>query len=326
MTQVDNSSEIRSRKVFLTGATGAMGLAITRALVTAGHDVIGVTRSAEGRAALEALGARPVQVDLFDAAAVRDAMQGAGVVAHFATRIPEGMSMARLGAWKQNDKLRTQATRNLLAGAEANGISRFIFESIALAYPDCGDDWIDEDIAPRPSAKFMRSALEAEEMLRTFGERGGEPVSLRFPRLYGPGRASRSFLNLLSKRQMPIAGPGHNLVPSIHVADAASAVVAALRVAPGVYNICDDEPVRQDEYLSIAAKALGAPAPRRLPGVLARVLLGAMAGPATASLRVSNARFRRETGWAPRYASVREGWPAVIHENTAVAEAAGRVA
>jgi 2-alkyl-3-oxoalkanoate reductase len=302
------------QRVFLTGATGAMGLPIARALVDAGHEVVGVARSTEGAAILEALGARPVSVDLFDPETVRKATEGTDVLAHFATSIPQGMAMAKRSAWVMNDRLRAEGTRNLVMAAEANGIRRMIFESIALAYPDGGEEWTDERVPLAPLAPFMRTALEAEAMLEAFGRRGGEPVSLRFSRIYGPGRASHLFLEAVARRQMPIIGAGENFVSSIHTDDVGTSVVAALGAPPGVYNVSDDEPLRQREYLDHAARALGAPAPRRLPYPPARVLLRGMARVAAASHRVSNRRFREVTRWTPRYASVREGWPEVMSE------------
>lgn len=305
------------RTVFLTGATGAMGLAATEALVEAGHAVVGVARSPAGADALRTLGARPVELDLFDGSQVRAAMRGADAVVHFATKVPEGFAALKPRAWATNDRLRRDGTRILLAAAAEHGIQRVIFESLALAYPDRGDEWIDERVQLRPATGFMRTVLEAEAMLKAFRQRGGEPVSLRYPRIYGPGRASRAFLASVAKRQIPIVGSGTNFFSSIHTDDVGTTVVAALDVAPGVYNVGDDEPVTQRQYMAGLAEALGAPAPRRVPYPVTRVLMGRLANVLTASQRVSTQRFREATGWRPRFRSVLEGWPDVVRREAA---------
>lgn len=300
-----------SQRIFLTGATGSMGLAATRELVAAGNEVVGVTRSREGARALLDLRATPVEVDLFDASAVREAMDGSDVVAHFATSIPTGNDATRAKAWALNDRLRTEGTSNLVAAAEAVGARRFIFESIALAYPDRGSEWIDEDVALDPVAPMMRSAIESEAMLASFSQRGGEAVVLRFGRLYGPGRASDVFVEGVRSRQMPIIGNGKNLVSSIHSDDVGTAVAAAVIVDPGTYNIVDDEPMTQHDLMNTITSTLDAPAPKRVPYPIARLVAGKAARVMTVSQRVSNRRFREATGWAPRYPSAAAGWAAM---------------
>lgn len=315
------------KTVFLTGATGSMGLAATEALLNAGHRVVGVARSDTGAATLRGLGAEPVKVDLLDAAAVARAMRGADAVAHFATSIPTGFSAVKPGAWKTNDRLRRNGTRALIAAAKQNGVRRFIFESIALAYPDHGDEWIDETVDLRVLAPPVKTAIEAEAMLADFGRNGGEPVSLRYSRIYGPGRASQSFLEALQKRQLPIIGPGLNYVSSIHIDDVGTSVVAALSAAPGVYNVSDDEPMLQRDLMEFAARTLGAPAPRHMPYPIARVLMGKLVNLLTASQRVSSLRLQEETGWRPRFTSALQGWPDVLRRELsttgALLEAAG---
>lgn len=301
----------RGKRIFLTGATGSMGLAAVRELVAAGHIVLGTTRSRLGGEALSSIGATPVEVDLFDARELREAMTGVDVVAHFATSIPRGLAAVKLDAWHVNDRLRREATSFLLDAARANGIRRFIFESISLAYPDRGETWIDESERLEDVSPVMRTAIEAEALLERFRAAGGEAVSLRFGRLYGPGRASEDFVAGVRKRQMPIVGRGDNYVSSIHVADVGTAVAAALDVAPGVYNVVDDEPCSQRALVRTAAAALDAPAPRRAPEWLVRLMMGHVVPVLTVSQRVSNRRFREATGWKPLYPSVALGWPHV---------------
>src|SRR5690606_632067 len=207
---------------------------------------------------------------------------------------------------------------------EANGIRRFIFESLALAYPDRGDEWIDESTALSPITPWVRTAIEAEAMLNEFGRGGGEPVNLRFPRTYGPGRASGTLIDSVRRRQMPIIGSGTNFVSSIHTDDVGTAVAAALSVAPGTYNVSDDEPLPQREYLQHAADALGAPAPRRMAYPVARMVLGKLAVMASVSQRVSSAHFREAAGWEPRFRSAAEGWPDVVRRQEQALTAVAR--
>jgi len=301
-----------SHRIFLTGATGSMGLAATRDLISRGDQVVGVARSAEGAQVLLELGATPIEVDLFDVEAVQRAVDGCDVVAHFATKIPVGNDATKADAWQLNDRLRIEGTANLIAAAEAIGIRRFIFESISLAYPDGGQEWIDESVDLDPIAPMMDSAVEAEAMLAAFAERGGESVTLRFGRVYGPGRASDGFVEAVCARQMPIIGNGKNFVSSVHVGDAGGAIADAVEVVPGTYNIVDDEPMTQRELMATAAEALAAPPPRRIPYAIARVAAGKAARVMDVSQRVSNRRFREATDWAPRYRSATDGWAATV--------------
>lgn len=312
------------RRVFLTGATGAIGLPATRALVAAGHVVLGVARSEEGAAVLRSLGATPVRVDLFDPAAVLTATRDANVIAHFATKIPQGADARRPEAWEENDRLRRDSARILIAAAEMHGIRRFIFESIALAYPHRGEQWIDESVALQPLLPQMRSAVDAEALLQEFGRRGGEPVILRYPHLYGPGRASSGLLAAVAAGRMPVVGAGDNFISSVHVDDAGASLVAALTVAPGVYNVGDDQPLCLRDYMTAVARALDAPPPPGLALTDARTLMGEFATVLAASQRIANTRFRTATGWRPRVPSALDGWPDVVRrhaERTSLPEA-----
>ena len=129
---------MRAQRIFLTGATGAMGCAIIAHLVNDGHAVTGTVRTDAGASLVSALGGTPVRVDLFEPFALVTAMAGSDAVAHFATRIPAGFAATRVGAWADNDRLRREATTDLIAAATTASVPRFIFESLALAYPDRG--------------------------------------------------------------------------------------------------------------------------------------------------------------------------------------------
>ena len=295
---------MKRRRVFLTGSTGAMGASVTRTLVAHGIEVTGPVRSQAAAAVLWDLGGTPVDVSLFDAPALADVLRGVDAIAHFATRIPRGFAQAKISSWRENDRLRREGTSALLAAATRAGVRRFVFESIALAYPDRGGDWIDESTSLVQVSPVMRSAIEAESRVARFE---GESVSLRFGRLYGPGRASEDLVAALHARQMPIVGRGENFVSSVHSEDVGPAVLASLDVPPGAYNVVDDEPVSQRRWVESFAAAVGARPPRRIPEVVGRLLMGHAAKVLTVSQRVSNRRFRTSTSWAPRERSVTSG-------------------
>jgi nucleoside-diphosphate-sugar epimerase len=305
-------------KVFVAGATGVLGRRAVGLLVKAGHDVSGVARSPERETMLRDLGAAPVAVDLFDAEAVRRAVAGHEVVCNLATHIPPTNRMAMPGAWAENDRIRTDASRHLVDAALAAGAARYVQESIFFLYKDAGDVWIDESFPLHPVAN-LRSAVVAEANATRFSEGGGFGVVLRFAAFYGPDCETTLSTIRLARRRIA-AGAGRRLYfSSISTDDAASAVVAALAAPAGVYNIGDDEPVRREAYFGSLASALGVRPPRIPPAGLARIL-GARAAVMARSQRLSNRRFAEATGWKPAYPSVGEGWPAVV---AAVGESAG---
>jgi nucleoside-diphosphate-sugar epimerase len=297
--------------VLVTGATGVIGRQAVPRLLQAGHEVAGVARSAAAARWLRAVGATPVQVDLFDPATVAAAVANTNAVVHLATAIPPLARMRRPGAWHTNDRLRTHATRNLVDAAIAAGAEVFVQESISFVYADGGAAWLDESATVDPPVAATRSALVAEAETDRFTSAGGRGVALRMARLYGPGRASAELADLALARRAFVVGHGGNYVSSLHVEDAGTAVAAALAVPSGIYNVGDDAPVTALRWTTSLAAALGAPPPRRLPVWVARRLLGGMADLLAVSQRVSNQAFRRAAGWEPRYPSVVAGWPTV---------------
>lgn len=177
-----------------------------------------------------------------------------------------------------------------------------------MLYPDCGADWIDEDM-PADPFPIARASLAAEANLARFSRQGGTGVVLRFGAFYGPGAGHSEQLFAWARRGVgQVMGPLDRYAPSIHVDDAGSAVVAALHVPAGTYHAVDDEPLTKRDY----AAAMEAAAGRRMwvnaPG-RAALAFGDRVASLTRSLRVSNQRLRA-IGWAPRYPSAREGWAA----------------
>ncbi|MBN2624992.1 MAG: NAD(P)-dependent oxidoreductase [Acidimicrobiales bacterium] len=299
-------------KVFVTGATGAIGRPTVPLLTAAGHEVTAVVRSPEKRAQVETAGAAGVEVDLFDAAAVRQAVAGHDAVVNLVTNIPPMTQAGRPSAWATNDRLRREASAHLVDGAIAAGAARLVQESIVFSYPDSGERWIDAESTPPEPSPTVRSALVAEAQAQRFTDAGGTGVVLRFGMFYGPGLAHTEALLRLARRGLAYAGgrPGAYR-SSIHVDDAAAAVVAALAVPAGTYDVVDDEPLTSAEYADVLAAAVGRRRYVRGPGRLMR-LGGSTAEPLVRSQRVSNRRFRSVAGWSPRWASVADGLPAVV--------------
>jgi nucleoside-diphosphate-sugar epimerase len=302
-------------RVFVAGATGAIGQPLVRQLLEAGHEVTGMTRSAAKGEELRAAGATPVVADALDADAVRRAMVEAApeAVVHQLTDLPRDFSM-RYG-YGATSELRTRGTDNLLAGAREARARRFVAQSIAFIYATEGGPVKDED-APTLSVgdgafgEAVRATLECER--KTVEAEGMDGLALRYGFFYGPGTwyaRGTKMADAVRKRRFPIVGEGTGVFPFIHVDDAASATVAALeRGAPGVYNVVDDEPAPMSEWLPGFAEALGAKPPRRVPLWLARILAKHNAEMSVSMRGASNAKAKRELGWQPRYASWREGF------------------
>lgn len=296
-------------KVFVTGGTGAIGTHAVPALIAAGHEVSALARTQSKAAALAAQGARPVIVSLFDRAALASEFAGHDAVANLATALPSTLRFASRRAWKPNVRVRAAGSATVVDAALDAGVSRVIQESVAMLYHDHGTQWVDET-APVDAYPIARSNLAAESSAQRFADSGGIAVVLRFGVFLGPG-ASHSELMLAHARRhiAAVLGPPNSYLPSIHLSDAATAVVAALTAPAGTYNIVDDEPLTKREYADALTTAAGRNAWIRGPG-RAALLAGNRLTSLTRSLRVSNTAFRDATGWAPEYPSAREGWAA----------------
>jgi nucleoside-diphosphate-sugar epimerase len=310
-------------RIFLAGATGAVGSRLVPLLVDAGHQVTGTTRSSAKTGALRAAGAEPVVVDGLD----RDAIVAAIVAARPDAIVHELTGLAGMSNLRDFDsvfaltnRLRTEGTDNLLAGARAAGTRRFIAQSYAgWPYARSGgpvkteDDRLDPD--PVPSMSATHAAIRRLEATIT-GAEGIEGVILRYGGLYGPGTGlapGGEQVEMVRKRRFPVVGDGGGVWSFVHVDDAAGATLAALQGAPGIYNVVDDDPAPVRDWLPALAGAAGAKPPRRIPRWLARLAAGeAVATLMTESRGASNAKARRELGWRPAYPSWRDGFSAAL--------------
>jgi 2-alkyl-3-oxoalkanoate reductase len=298
-------------RIFMTGATGVVGRRLIPLLRAHGDHVTAVVRSQAKAAALVRAGARPIAADLFDARAVCDAMLGHDAVINLTTHMPSSIARMFLpGAWHENNRLRRIASARLVDAALALGIPRFVQESFAPIYADHGDAWIGED-EPIEPARYNRSVADAERAVARFIADGRDGVVLRFAAFYGPdSRMLLDMVRLVERGWSPLPGAADAFISSISHDDAATAALAALDLAAGTYNAVDDEPLRHREFVDSLADALGVRHPRMVPAWLA-TLAGSIARTMARSLRISNAKLRA-AGWAPRYRSVRDGWPDVV--------------
>jgi nucleoside-diphosphate-sugar epimerase len=298
-------------RVFMTGATGEIGRRAVPLMVVAGHRVTAVSRSPQNRDILRRLGATPVETDLFDVASLRRAMAGHDAVVNLATHMPSSTTrMLMRWAWRENDRIRKEASRAIVTAARAEGLTRMVQESFGLIYPDHGDTWIDESRAVSPVG-YTESVVDAERSANRFTEHGGTSVILRFTAMYGPDSTLVAMVRVLEKGWSPLPGDPRAYFSSLAQDDAAAAVVAALDAPPGTYNVGDDEPLRRAEWADSLAVALGLPRPKPIPSWMAK-----LGGPAmrfmSRSERISNRKFRDATGWRPIYASVRDAWSNVV--------------
>jgi len=305
-------------RVFIAGASGAIGRPLVAKLIAAGHEVTGTTRSEERAERLRRDGARAAVVDVFDADALRAAVEEARaeVVVHELTALPDRMDFRKKDLYEPTNRVRTEGTRFLMDAALAAGAHRFVCQSIAFAYRTDGsrvkteDDPLLED-APGAFAGGVRALHEMEGIV--LGTDGIDGVVLRYGFFYGPGThyaSDGSIIADIRRRRMPVVGRGTGVFSFIHVDDAADATVAAVdRGAPGVYNITDDEPAPMSEWLPVVAEAAGAKRPFRAPAWLAKLVGGKQAGTFSLELRgASNEKAKRELGWQPGHPSWRTGF------------------
>ena len=301
-------------RVFLAGASGAIGTRLVPQLLDRGHEVVGTSRTPANAERLRALGAEPVALDLLDARAVRKAVLEAApdAIVHQATALADVSFSRNLDrSFAQTNRLRTEGTDALLAAAREAGVRRFVAQSFAsMRNARTGGPVKTEEDPLDPSP--LKSSRETHAAMRHLDaavvDAGG--IALRYGGFYGA--ANDGLLTPVRKRQFPIVGDGGGVFSFIHLDDAAAATVLALEHdGAGIFNIVDDEPAPVRDWLPVLAKALGAKPPRRVPRWVARLVAGDIAVMMGTNARgASNAKAKRELGWTPRYASWREGFPA----------------
>jgi nucleoside-diphosphate-sugar epimerase len=308
-------------RVFVAGATGAIGKQLVPRLVAAGDEVHGMTRSESKRALLHELGAVPVVADALDADQVAEAVARArpDVIVHQLTAIPEAVDMRHFERnFALTNRLRTEGTDYLLAAGQAVGVRRFVAQSHIAPYARTGAAVKREEDPFDPSpAREMRNNQAAIGYLEeaVLGARWTEGIVLRYGWFYGPGTSmapGAEQIQLIRKRKFPLVGDGGAVWSFIHIADAAEATVAAVEHGSrGVYNVVDDDPAAVAEWLPALAQTLGAKKPMRVPRFIGRVFAGEAGVVMMTEIRgASNAKAKRELGWRPGHPSWRQGFAA----------------
>jgi nucleoside-diphosphate-sugar epimerase len=309
-------------KIFVAGATGAIGIHLVPRLVANGHDVVGLTRTEVKQDLIRSLGARAAVADALDPDAVARAVAEAepDVIVHQLTALSGSLDLRHVErAFAVTNRLRTEGTDHLLAAGRAMGVRRFVAQSFA-GWPFArtgGPVKTESDpLDPTPPAAF-RATLDAIRYLEdaVTGADWTEGIVLRYGGFYGPGTSfsltpEGEHVALIRARKFPVVGDGAGVWSFIHIEDAAAATVAAVEHGVrGIYNVVDDDPAPVAEWLPAAAAALGAKPPRRLPRWLGRIAAGEAATVMMTEVRgASNDKAKRELGWSPRYPSWRDGF------------------
>jgi nucleoside-diphosphate-sugar epimerase len=281
-------------RVVVSGGTGVIGRAAVRSLLTGGHDVDVLSRSAANTALIEGMGARPRPGDLFNPASLESVYAGADAVVNLATHIPVGYSAAWPSAWRVNDALRTTAVANVVASARVAGVRRVVQESVSFVYADHGDAWITEE-DPIEITRATEPAAVGESHVLSFSSSSRVGVVLRFGQIVGDDDLTRFLLKAAANGRPVGMGRADRWSHVVHTDDLGPAVLSALNAPSGVYNVGAD-PVLRRELVDGYAKAAGADGGAFLGPVLRR-LAGPRIEPLTRSLRVSSERFSAQTGW-----------------------------
>ena len=322
-------------RIFIAGATGALGRPLARRLVQGGHEVVGLTRSASRAADLEAAGVRAVMGDALDAERMREVIVASApeVIVHALTDLPAAGPRS-LRDLRATNRLRLDGTRNLIAGGRAAGTRRIVAESMILIYGDCGDRLAKEsdpialdvparaekDVAhPRHLSQRVAAGL-AEPLQALLGleaqvrDGGLEGVALRYGLFYGPATSSDAWAHQLRQRRLALPRSPRSRMSWIHVEDAAAATIAAIERAPAgsVYNVVDDEPAGIPTVVDEIARVTGAKPPWPAPLSIARLVAPYAAAVLSARVSADYTCIREDLGWTPAYPSYREGLAANV--------------
>lgn len=309
-------------RIFVAGATGAVGRSLVPLLVGKGHSVVGLTRTPAKTALLRTLGAEPVVADALDERAIRAAVTAArpDVIVHQMTDLKGALDLRKFDrAFAGSNRLRTAGTDHLLAAARDCGVQRMVAQSFC-GWPYARDGGHvkseDDPLDPDPPQE-LRGTLDAIRYLEhavttTHGIAG---VALRYGGLYGSGTGvfDPSMIEQVRGRRMPLIGGGTAWWSFLHVDDAAEAAAVAIEHGCGVYNIVDDDPAPVHDWLVALAAMLGAKPPFRVPAWLGRLAAGEhIVAMMTEARAGSNAKARRELRWSPRHRSWRQGFAEII--------------
>jgi nucleoside-diphosphate-sugar epimerase len=310
-------------RIFVAGATGALGKQLLPRLVADGHEVFGMTRSESKAGEIRELGATPVVADALDPDDIARTIAEADpeVIVHELTALSGKLDMRHFDrSFELTNRLRTEATDHLLAAGQAVGVRKFVIQSFTgWPYARVGgpvkteEDPLDSN--PLPNMRRTFGAIRHLEDA-VIGAGWTEGIVLRYGGFYGPGTSmwpGGEQLELIRKRKFPVVGSGAGIWSLVRIDDAADATAIAIeRGSRGIYNIVDDTPVRVGELLPGLAESIGARPPRHVPRWLGRLLAGEGAAIMMTELRgASNAKAKRDLGWSPKHPSWREGFAEV---------------
>jgi nucleoside-diphosphate-sugar epimerase len=291
--------------VFVTGATGVLGRSAVAALVGDGHDVSGLARTEDKALVVEAAGATPLAVNLFDVEELTDALAGYDAVCNLATCIPIGANGMRPGAWRINDRIRTEGSRIVATAARAAGVRRLVQESISTLYADGGDEWLTEE-SPLSVTRATEPVTVAEANAQEYGCSSRVAVVLRFGNFVGDDAFTRWRLARARSGHAIGLGDPQAWTHLIHPLDSGAAVAAAVTAPAGVYNV-GAEPVTRADFVDTFARAVGRDDIGFVPRVVQRLARERLE-PLTRSQRISSALFHEVTGWKPTYDVFDESW------------------
>jgi nucleoside-diphosphate-sugar epimerase len=315
-------------RIFVAGATGAVGRHLVPALIAAGHTVAGLTRNPAKAEMIRQMGAEPLVADVFDRSALNAALRSFSpdVVIHEMTGLGGVTDYGHFDrSFAATNRLRTEGTDLLLAAAREARTRRFIAQSFCgWTFARDGGPIKSESDAfdPDPPAEFRRTLEAIRYLERTVtGASDLEGVVLRYGFFYGPqtGVLEPAMLEQIRRRRMPVIGDGGGWWSFLHAADAASATLAAIDRAAGgeVYNIVDDEPAQVRDWLPQLAAMLGAKPPRHVPAWIGRLLAGEHLVAMMTQVRgASNSEAKRELGWQPAHSSWRTGFAESLRQQT----------
>ncbi|MGI9601585.1 MAG: NAD-dependent epimerase/dehydratase family protein [Acidimicrobiales bacterium] len=294
-------------RFFVTGATGVLGRRLIPRLIGSGHEVTALVRTDAKAGEVSATGAHPVIGSLFDVDAMTKAVAGHDGICNLATNIPTGAAAGTRRGWRTNDHIRREGSTVMVEAALANGVGRFVQESITFPYADQGNEWIDET-SPIEHHWGTETVATAEANAARLTEAGGNGVVLRMAMFVAADSAHvGSFRTAIRRGFFPIPGPADGYFSMLDADDAAAAVLAALDAPAGVYNVAEDEPASRADLATAMAVSVGRTKLRRLPDRVAR-LGGPPARGMMRSMRISNRHLRDTTNWRPAVGSVARHW------------------
>lgn len=296
-------------RVFVAGRLGGLGRRMVRTLARAGHAVL-VTADGDDGSWVRRAGATQVEVDLYDPGGLSDVLAGCSAAICLTSTSPPLGRLRLSSEWEETTWRQTEDARRIAEACITEGVGCYVHQSVAAVYRDGGERWLDED-SPVDSAGWppLSSALAGEAHAHNVTQSGGRGVVLRFAALYSSDEPQAVELAArMRHRKVVLVGRGRNYLSTVHVDDAAAALVAALDAPAGIYNVGDDEPLALRDNLAALAVAIDAPPLRRLPGFFGPAVLGGAWQWLRRSVRIDSRRLREATGWSPSVSDVRLGW------------------